>query len=391
MRKLSKKLIAVTLTLTMLAGTASVATAAVKTGTDISAGAKWTSYSIHTREDKGEWEDALIKDEQKYMNKENCYKSYGENAKISTQTPTSFLMNVTSTGWSANYAPTKEKDEQGNIKWAVHSSNPWGVTATKIVNVERGRYYNISFKIKSTLENEITETIKREDGTGYNKGTGVFNYLKHIHFKAYDNKDENGAALKLLTISAKQGGVSKLVKGDKVLNKSFDTFVTLDSKNTADDGWVTVTTSVKVPSLKSEYQGKAKQATMGFKLALGAFLSEFPKENDMHGTIEVKDFVISAGIQSPAQVKISKIKAKKKAAVVTFKKASNAKKYEVQYSLKKSFKKAKTKVTSKKKFTIKKLQSKKKYFVRVRGFYVNNGKKIYGPYSQGKKNFVITK
>ena len=105
----------------------------------------------------------------------------------------------------------------------------------------------------------------------------------------------------------------------------------------------------------------------------------------MSGTIDVKDFKITAGIQSPSQVKISKVKAKKKAMVVKFKKSSGAKKYEVQYSLKKNMKAAKVKTTKKTSIKIKKLKAKKTYYVRVRSYFENNGKKIYSPYSAKKK------
>ena len=37
----------------MVVGTASMASAAVAKGTDVSNGKAWTSYSIHTREDNG--------------------------------------------------------------------------------------------------------------------------------------------------------------------------------------------------------------------------------------------------------------------------------------------------------------------------------------------------
>ena len=70
----------------------------------------------------------------------------------------------------------------------------------------------------------------------------------------------------------------------------------------------------------------------------------------MSGTIDVKDFKITAGIQSPSQVKISTVKSKKKAMVVKYKKASKA----------------------------------KKYYVRVRGFFMNGKTKVYGPYSAKK-------
>ena len=93
-------------------------------------------------------------------------------------------MNVVSTGWSANWNPFTGK---------VTQSNPWGVTATQIMNVERGRYYNLSFKIKSTLSNELTKTVERADGTAYNEGTGKYNYVKHVHFKVFDNNDKDGA------------------------------------------------------------------------------------------------------------------------------------------------------------------------------------------------------
>ncbi len=391
MRNLFKKFTALTLSLTLAAGMAGVVTAAVSVGTDISNGKSWASYSIHTREDGGEWEDALKKDGQFYAtsitneSKLDAYKAYGDNAKISAQTASSFTMDVTSSGWSANYGPTGKKDSKGNLVYELKQSNPWGVTATKIVNVERGRYYTISFKIKSTLSNKVTATKERADGTAYNEETGKTNYIKHIHFKAYDDKDEDGAALDLTGLKATNGSNNALVTGNATLNKDFSSFVTLDSQSTVDDGWVAVTATVKIPALKSEYQSKASSPTMGIKFAFGAFLKEYPDENNMSGKLEVKDFKVTAGIQSPAQVKISKVTPKKKSVVVKFKKAKRAKKYEVQVSLKKNFKGAKTKVTKKAKITIKKLKSKKKYFVRVRGFYVNAGKKIYGPYSAKKK------
>ncbi len=386
MKGVFKKVMAGILALALVAGTATVADAAVSKGTDVSSGVKWSSYSIKTREDGGEWEDALIKAGQYYAIdvKESdtdldAYMTYGENAKISTQTSSSFTMDVTSTGWSANWSPAGE----------VVQSNPWGVTATKVVNVERGRYYTISFKIKSTLQNEITETKERSDGTAYNVGTGKYNYLKHIHFKAYDDKDEDGAALTLSSLKATQGGKSVL-ETSKSLLTDFSSFVKLDSQNTADDGWVTVSASVLIPSDKADYQSNKKSATMGIKFAFGAFLKEYPDENNMSGTIEVKDFKVEAGdkAKTPAKVKGLKVTAKKKAMVVKYKKVKNVKgknNYQIEYSLKKNFKNSKTKNNkTKTKMTVKKLKSGKKYYVRVRAYYKTSGSKIYGKYSSKK-------
>ena len=386
MRKLFNKMMAVTLSASMVLGMTGVITAAVKTGTDIVGTTKWTSYSIHTREDKGEWEDALIKDKQFYDTNvtedsgKDAYKAYGENAKISEQTAAGFKMDVTSTGWSANYGPSGKKDEKGNLIYEVKQSNPWGVTADKVLTVERGRTYTISFKIKSTLKNEITETKERSDGTAYNVGTGKYNYTKHIHFKAFDNKDSSGAALKLKNMSAKIGGKSVITTS----NKDFNPFVALDSQNTADDGWVAVQAEVTIPVEKKDYQAKSASPTMGFKFAFGAFLKEYPDENNMSGTIEVADFKVVAGDAAPAQVKLSKVKAKKKAIQIKFKKATGAKKYEVKYATKKSFKGAKTKTIGKTSITIKKLKAKTTYFVKVRGFYTKGSTKVYGAFSAVK-------
>ena len=47
-------------------------------------------------------------------------------------------------------------------------------TIGKILKIEKGRTYTATFKIKSTLQNEIMESKERADGTGYNVGTGKF-------------------------------------------------------------------------------------------------------------------------------------------------------------------------------------------------------------------------
>ncbi len=57
----------------------------------------------------------------------------------------------------------------------------------------------------------------------------------------------------------------------------------------------------------------------------------------------------------------------------------------MQYSTSKSFKKKTTKTTKSTKLTIKKLKSKKNYYVRVRAYKVVNGQNIYGSWSSVKK------
>lgn len=86
-----------------------------------------------------------------------------------------------------------------------------------------------------------------------------------------------------------------------------------------------------------------------------------------------------------AKVKGLKAKSKKKKQVlVTFAKAKNAEGYQVSYSLNKKFKKAKTISTKKTSVTIKKLKSKKKYYVRVRAYCINNKAKSYSAWTKSK-------
>lgn len=90
-----------------------------------------------------------------------------------------------------------------------------------------------------------------------------------------------------------------------------------------------------------------------------------------------KEMVVS--IQSAKNKKGRKV-------VVTWKKADGAKFYQIQYALDKKFKK-KCKKTSPKKtsVTLKKLQKKKTYFIRVRACKIVNGSKVYGKWSGSSK------
>lgn len=378
MRKnLFKKLTATVMALTMVVGLAGAVPAAVKKGTDISNGVSWQGYSIHTREDGGEWEEALKKDGQKYRNDADTKKSYGEDAKITSQTSSGYVMNITSTGWSAEWAPTGEKNKDGSPAWGCVGNNPWGVTAKKILKIEKGRTYTATFKVKSTLQNEITESKERADGTGYNVGTGKMNYVKHIHVKAYKNKKidgDPGIDGAKVTATYKGQNVLSTVVSNKLTNEKITT-IALDSRN---DDYVDVTVKFTVPGDNIAY----KQNTAGIMIAMGAFLYSYPDENDMKGTIEVKDFKVVAG-DKVATSKLKKVKAGKKKITVSTKKVKGAKLYEFQYATKKNFEGKKT-VKSKKPSTVlkgKKIKSKKTVYVRVRV----KTKKGYTVWSKVKK------
>lgn len=74
---------------------------------------------------------------------------------------------------------------------------------------------------------------------------------------------------------------------------------------------------------------------------------------------------------------------KKKTAVVKFKKSTGASGYQISYRRKgtKKYRNLYTKSLTK---TIKKLSSKKKYYVKVRAYKKAGGKKYYGAYSKVK-------
>lgn len=94
-----------------------------------------------------------------------------------------------------------------------------------------------------------------------------------------------------------------------------------------------------------------------------------------------------AKVKGPKSTTVKKIKSIKKKLKVSWKKVKSANGYQIQYSTSKKFKKSKkitikkAKTTSK---TIKKLKSKKKYYVRIRTYITVNGKKYYSKWSNAK-------
>ena len=91
-------------------------------------------------------------------------------------------------------------------------------------------------------------------------------------------------------------------------------------------------------------------------------------------------------VVKPGKVTIKSAKnVKKKTVVVKYKKATNAKGYQVWWATSKKFKKAKKKFTTKTTYKIKKLKKKKKYYIKVRAYNLNGKTKVYGAFSKVKK------
>jgi len=98
-------------------------------------------------------------------------------------------------------------------------------------------------------------------------------------------------------------------------------------------------------------------------------------------------------IIEPASVKLSKVKAAKKQLNISWKKGKGIDGYEIQYSLKKNFKGSDTKTVtiksaSKTGITVKKLKSKKTYYVRIRTYKKSGGKTYYSSWSKVQKGKV---
>ena len=88
---------------------------------------------------------------------------------------------------------------------------------------------------------------------------------------------------------------------------------------------------------------------------------------------------------------LSSLKAGKKSATLSWKTITGSTGYQIQYSTSKNFSKAKTvKIAGagKRSTTIKKLTSKKTYYVRIRAYKIVNKRTVYGAWSVSKKVVV---
>lgn len=426
---LFKKITATVLAMTMVVGLTGVVSAAhasngadvIKNTTDV-----WTSFSVCTREDGGVWEDALkgiVTDD--YPNGQVKGVDYATEGFIATGvTASKFDFYVKNSGWDGEYSKLTNE---------LVADNPWGMTATLTgVPVEHGRYYTISFDIKSTLKGSKAKTDENGNKVKDEYGNEVTEPIttKHALFKAYDPISRGEPSVEIISASgASTGG-----------------YITLDSSK----DWQTVTATIKIPDAKT-----FPATQMGIKFALGAFLKSYPEEVAMSGYVYVKNFKVVAGTQhkvtftngsttqslyvndgatvssinlgkkgytltgyktstgaaytfgtpvksdltltsvytktaKPAKPKSLKVKTSgKKKVKVSFKKVKNAAGYQIQYSYKKNMKGQKTKLTTKVNYTLKKLKSKKIVYVKVRAYTLDSaGYKVYGKLSARKKAYV---
>lgn len=102
-------------------------------------------------------------------------------------------------------------------------------------------------------------------------------------------------------------------------------------------------------------------------------------------TAPVKEVIGKVTLKKPKNIK-------KRAVTLSWKKIKGVKGYQIRYALKKSMKKAKSKLLKKNvnKYTLKKLKKDKTYYIQVRAYKIISGKKQYGKWS-GRKKIKIKK
>ena len=109
---------------------------------------------------------------------------------------------------------------------------------------------------------------------------------------------------------------------------------------------------------------------------------------DAEATCSFKFEVVGTKSPAPAKAVLKSVKGRKKSAVVSWKKVSGAKGYQIQYSKNKDFKSGIKSTTVKSGSTLKKkvsISKKGKYYFRVRAYKKVRDVKVYGKWSNVKK------
>lgn len=116
--------------------------------------------------------------------------------------------------------------------------------------------------------------------------------------------------------------------------------------------------------------------------------SNLTSASTVNSSVSSTSTTAKSTVSKPKKTSIKKLKKGKKSITILWAKSAGVKGYQIQLATDKKFKKNKKIVTIKKqkttKKTVKKLKSKKKYFVRVRTYKTVNGKKVYSSWSKIK-------
>ncbi|MCR5835345.1 MAG: InlB B-repeat-containing protein [Lachnospiraceae bacterium] len=395
MRNLFKKSVALSLATVMTVGAAGVISARVADDTNIATGS-WESFSVCTNEDHvdGEkklcWKHALeaekIKDEK---TGEERYMTYGVDfateGSIDKKTATSsnFDFNVVNSGWDGEY---------DKVSGDLIGDNPWGLTASMTgIQVEAGRSYTIEFDAMSTIiDKETKQQVKHVSAKAHQIGFGdaayelsetqnitadgmiALQYGKLTHVKAVFTIPEdyrasaNGIGFKFAFGAFLKSYPDEIAMTGQLRIRNFA--IKANHQNTVN--FVSNGKTVKSvyvnngEKVKEVSQTKKGYTFGGWYNGSSAFNFNSAVNSDL--TLTAKWIKTTA----PKKATIKKLKSNKsKKLTVTIKKVSGATGYKVFYSKDKKFKKAvKKKSTKKTTYTISKLKSGVKYYVRVKAY-----------------------
>ena len=120
---------------------------------------------------------------------------------------------------------------------------------------------------------------------------------------------------------------------------------------------------------------------------VNVLLNKYAEATEVDRSDVYETYEATETVSAPAKAKISKIKKAKKSMKIAIRKQAGVKGYQIKYSTSKKFvaKKTKTVTTSKATVTVKKINVKKTYYVKVRAYKLVDGKVTYGAYSKVKK------
>ena len=218
------------------------------------------------------------------------------------------------------------------------------------------------------------------DGTSYYvprvRGFSTFRIVKSVQDSIQTTQDYLDAAKEALE-NGKTDDAEKYLELAKAMMEDGEL---ADEKNREERHALQEALAQVTQALKKSEEDKtaAKEALKKAEEALKE--AEIAKQNAANQVEEAKFNAKKVSIKSVKSSQKKKLKA-------TWKTVSGAEGYQIQYSKKSNFKSAKTvtvKGASKKTATIKKLSSKKKYYVRVRAYKTIGGKKVYTSWSAKK-------
>lgn len=133
----------------------------------------------------------------------------------------------------------------------------------------------------------------------------------------------------------------------------------------------TYTYTIRVRIDENVNQDMYKQS---FHFTTTSVNNDVPKATTVAPEEQTTKEKVNTTVKKPSIVKYKSVKlGKQKSVVVKYKKALNTKKYQIQYSTSRKFKKATIKTTKKCTYSIRKLKKGETYYIRVRG--VNGTKK----------------